>query len=215
MGVFVMKRLILVAAVLVVDADAEIFKIYNNTQDSFSTDKHAADFGIIISNCSSSGDGVFTLPGHTRADYDVRYPEGCPHKREDGSVLSFHNDRGKFEIAFLGRYLTRLRSDDATELHNNKGDSYTHEYIDTEGGQNIGSIINWLIVDRYRVVYCSEKQGRGRSILVIEYSTDDDAWMDKVEDDDWERRVGLKTKLKLPPRPKRHWWSGWCSYCTD
>jgi hypothetical protein len=210
-----MKRLILAAAVLAVSVDAKIFRVYNNTQNSFSIDKYVANFGITISDCSSLGDNIFTLPERTRLDYDVRYPEGYPHQKEEGPVLSFQNDNGKFEIAFLGRYLTKLRSDDATELHNDKKDVYDHEYITTEGGQGIGSIINWLVVGPYRVVYCGEKHGRGQSILVIEYVTDDDAWMDKVEDDDWERRVGLKTKLKLPPRPKQHWWSGLCDCCTS
>jgi hypothetical protein len=195
------------------------FCVHNNTADTFDIAGYANDYRITMyyddSNCQELGKA--TLFGNTKVSFRVRAISCEPKKTDERPFIYLKNEQAEFQEIFLDTKYAILNSSTAIELHNDVvKDSYDHEYIGDFGSQYIGRIINWMIVGPYRVVYFYEKHGRGKC-CVIEYVTDDNSWLRKIEEDDYKCRTGEISYLPRPARPprtKRHWWSKLCS-CSD
>jgi hypothetical protein len=212
-------KLIVVVCVSIAasSADAGFFCVYNNTKDLFTVERYLPHPDVILSDCECSCSEIKTeIPGDTNVLYHVSFPS-C-YSVHEKPFLSFRNEEYEFRIIFPKGNIATLDSSTATELHNDvEKDSYDYEYIGGCDAQYIGRIMNWLVVGPFRVVHFLEKAGRGRS-FVIEYVTDDDSWLRKIEEDDWKCRTGEITYLPIPAklRPKQHWWSKlFCSNCDE
>jgi hypothetical protein len=176
-----MKWVILVVAAAVVSVNAEFIDIYNGTCDTFSM-KGTGCYGL-----------PDTLAGGAYTGCSVR-----PVETQEEPSLWFQSDKGRFWITWEG-YFTKLHGDGAIDVCNINPN---YPYTSKEGWLFDGLIISGIDLSPFRIVHCSEKYRRGKSVIVIAYVADGDAWMDKVEDNDYDRLTGLKTKLKLQPRPQ-------------
>jgi hypothetical protein len=202
-----MKQLMLVVACVsaALHVNADFFGLYNNTRDSFIVERHSTCVDAMISDSKYRSNEIKNteILGGTNLLYYVAFPN-CYKHTHDSSFLSFRNGEYEFRVRFPESNIAMLDSDTATELHNDvEKDSTNYYYIGDCNSMYIGHVLNWLIVGPYRVVHFLEKSGRGRS-FVIEYATDDNAWMTRTEED---------LALQYTP-PKRHWWSKLCS-CSN
>ncbi|MDR1334503.1 MAG: hypothetical protein LBJ71_04775 [Holosporaceae bacterium] len=225
-----MKRLVLIALVFVVNVKAaDSLVVYNNTQDSFSVTKDVKNDRYLVMEdgyLESGKPETLKLSPDSNLGYWGLFSKGKLIEEEDRPSLLFRNAKGGFKILFMGCNSAKLlfctdvsQTGEITLFNNEQTDSYNYGYTAIDKSRKIGKIINWLVSDCYRVVYCNEPDGRGRAVI-IENVGDNNSWMTGGVDEDAELHAETVTGIEgaeVSPQPqsKRHWWSRLCCRCTD
>jgi hypothetical protein len=205
-----------VVSVIFLHTNVVPINLYNDTSDSFTVTGYSPDPEIRIADVYPGREiENKKISGNSCIEYHADFPRGYKPADDDEPFLSFQNEKAEFRFVFSsGPYYT-LRSDAATEIHNDaKKDGYDYEYIGMIGKDHssyCGRIFNWLITGPYRVVYCNEKNARGIAV-VIEYATADNSWMQKMDREDYLSRFGeprpemlqkmiAEGRIKIDPEP--------------
>ncbi|MDR1907373.1 MAG: hypothetical protein LBQ43_00740 [Holosporales bacterium] len=207
-----MKWLMLVVASLDVALfdTAKCFILYNKTQGSFDVTTYIPDHLAIITDNEEPGTEIANtrVPSGAEIRYWVGFPGSFLPQKGDEPFLNFKSKECEFKVLYNMNGYPFLRCDTATEFHNyGVTDCYHYDYVGDAKAHYFGSIFDLLIVGDYRVALFYERHGRGRGV-VIEYVTDDDSWMKRINEDDLLRY----SAGEMQPQPK-HWWSKLCS-CT-
>jgi hypothetical protein len=187
---------------------AKCFILYNKTQDSFDVTTYIPDHLAIITDNEDPGTKIVNtkVPSGAEIRYWVCFQGSFLPKEGDEPFLIFKSKGCEFEVLFDMNRSPSLRCDTATEFHNyGLRDRYHYVYIGDAKSPYYGSIFDLLIVGDYRVALFYERHGRGRGV-VIEYVTDDDSWMKRIDEND----PLSYSAIEMQPQ---HWWSKLCS-CT-
>jgi hypothetical protein len=184
MGVFMMKRLVLVVAVsiMIFQAETREYYIRNLADDSFSvsivnrnpnatitpmtcgTKPLDTDSSVIV-GCIEQSCGKSSHRKEKR--YNVIFMEGYVPSAGEEPYISFSNDKGEFRLVFFEENYAELHSDTTLEIHDNP-ERRAHDHFYTQSNAFStnapykdnpynGGVQHWIVFGSYMAVYCYER----------------------------------------------------------
>jgi hypothetical protein len=209
-------------------AEACQYYIRNLADDSFSVSISTGDQRVVITPLIASTDPSLIMgcrehpygKGSVRKEkrYDIRFEDGYVPAPGKEPFISFKNDKGSFRLVFLAKDCAELRSDTASEIHDNlERREYDHSHVCVDGksyrkeDEYNGPIRHWIVFDSYVAAYCYERYNFPMRCVDIFEALKDNSWISNTKEVDFDLLVGINTPHRyLPPQPKRHWWSELC-----
>jgi hypothetical protein len=164
--------------------------------------------------------------GHKREKhYDVSFNGYIPTPGEEPYIL-FENDRAKFKLVFLEENYAELRSDQASEIHDDPGrreydrnHPYNKDRSYRPEDEYAGTVRHWMVVGPYAIVYCYERYNFPVRCIDILESTENNSWIPKEKEGEFDLLVGVDPPHRYPPQPPKRscqsWLCGCCCCCDD
>jgi hypothetical protein len=233
MEMFAMKwwMLVVVVSAEMFCAEAEQYYIRNLADDSFNVTVSANDPRVVITLLPCYNEqpeilGCIEQPygrGSTRREkrYNVVFEDGYVPPKGNEPFIFFRNERGGFRLVFPTEGYAELRSDMASEIHDDpkrreydcnhpyiRGKSYRDEYD--------GFMRHWVVFDQYVAACCYERYNFPMRCIDILEALDDNSWISSIKEVDFDLYVGINTPCRYPPPQwsKHHWWRSLCC-CTN
>jgi hypothetical protein len=142
--------------------------------------------------------------------YEVTFEDGYTPLPGEEPFISFKNDKGEFRVVFFDEKYAELRSDTASEIHDDEQRRGYDRLCDEDSEEYEGCVRHWIKVDPYIVAYCYERYCFPMRSIDICRATNDSSWIKTVKEIDYDLRIGID----LPPWPSESWWSRFCC-CVD
>jgi hypothetical protein len=216
-----MKKLLVVAVVIsnMFCAEARKYYICNEADDSFSVSVTIKNPRVNITHLSSVTDPSiivgrkeqFCGKGCIRCQklYEVEFQDGYTPLPGEEPFISFFNDKSEFRLVFLDENYAELRSDMASEIHDDpQRQEYDHLYTQSDLKTDIydGYVRHWMVFGQYMAVLGYDSFRFARRAIYICNASADNSWIKTVKEAYDCREIGLF----LPPPPthqKPSWWS--------
>ncbi|MDR0580492.1 MAG: hypothetical protein LBG04_00020 [Holosporaceae bacterium] len=226
----------IVASSIIFNVKAREYVIWNEASDSFSVKIVVNDPRVVITPltppvCRGITIDPDKISGRTewpcgkggvprKKQYDVVFEPGYVPPKGNEPFISFINEKGGFRLVFFDENYAELRSDMASERHDDpqrreydrnhpyiRGKSYRRE------NEYDGFVRHWVVFDPYLVVFCYETYLFPLREVLISNMIADTSILQTIPETEYSYRwqdLPLKSQLQS----KRHWWSRLCCY-TD
>ncbi|MDR2268046.1 MAG: hypothetical protein LBD81_01175 [Holosporaceae bacterium] len=216
-----MKMWLVVAVVVssVFCTEARKYYINNEASDSFDVSVTIGDPRVSITHLTTVVDpsrivGRIEEPcgrGCIRCQklYEVKFQEGYTPLPGEEPFISFRNDKGEFKLVFPDENYAELRSDMASEIHDDpQRREYDHLYTQSDLKTDVyeGYVRHWMVFGKYIAILGYDSYRFARRAIYICNSSADNSWVETVKESYDGRMIGLFLPPP-PPRQKRHWWS--------
>jgi hypothetical protein len=163
--------------------------------------------------------------GRCSKEYTVEFKEMYTPPRGGEPYILFKNDRAEFKLVFLEENYAELRSDQASEFHDDPGrreydrnHPYNKDRSYRPEDEYAGTVRHWMVVGPYIVVYCYERYTSFRRCVAICNASDDNSWVSTIKEVDFDKHLGIDLPPWPPQPPKRScqsWLCDCCCCCDD